>query len=596
MQILNIGYPHPIAILPCRNPKGGIKMNFPHSLKTQIKAARNEIKPELVIKNVAFANLFTDEIEECDVAIHNGKFVGMGSYDGEKEIDGTGYTMVPGLIDAHVHIESSMLSPSQFQKIVLPRGITTVVTDPHEIANVTGKDGIQWMLNDSKDCLLNYRYQLPSCVPATSFEDNGATLTAEDLEPLYKEELVLGLAEVMDFPAVLSGQDVMMEKIEGAIRNGVPIDGHGAGLSGKDINAYLTAGITTDHECVKPEEMIERVRRGMYVMLREGSAARNLHALLEGYSQEFSHRLLFCTDDKHIDDLLEEGSIDFHVRECLKAGLDIFSVLRMASLNTAQCYQLKGKGAIAPGYDADFILLNDVSTFDVASVWINGCKYEEATELKAVEHFDNTVCLGNYDKTLLQLPMEHDLARVIEIIPNSIVTKNSLHVVSVEEGLFVPCQKEDLVKMAVVERHKGTGSVGVGIVKGFQLQKGAIATTIAHDSHNIICIGVNDDDMDVAIRELAEIGGGISIVSDGKVIASLALPIGGLMTTISPQELNESYHELLQALAVLGITTEFSPLLTLSFLALPVIPSLKLTNQGLFDVETFSFVDVCVHH
>ena len=570
-------------------------MTTPHFLKSQIQAAKNEINPDLVIKNVAFVNVFTDEIEKCDVAIHNGKFVGMGSYIGKREIDGNDYTMVPGLIDAHVHIESSMLSPAQFQKVVLPRGITTVVTDPHEIANVTGVKGIQWMLENSKDCLLNYRYQLPSCVPATSFEDNGAKLTAQDLEPFYGHELVLGLAEVMDFPAVLSGRDDMIDKLEGAIRNGVPIDGHGAGLAGKDINAYLTAGISTDHECVKPEEMIERVRRGMYVMLREGSAARNLHDLLKGYKKELSNRLLFCTDDKHIDDLLEEGSVDFHVRECLKAGIDLYAVLRMASLNAAQCYNLKGKGAIAPGYDADFILLKDISNFDVASVWVNGKQYEENLEDEKVEDFENTVILGNYEKKLLQLPMSSNLARVIEIIPNSIVTKNVTHVVSVKDGHFVPCTKNDFVKIAVVERHKGSGSVGVGIVKGFQLQKGAIATTIAHDSHNIICIGTNDDDMDVAIRELEAIGGGISIVCNGQVLASLALPIGGLMTMISPQQLNDNYTKLVEALSVLGITTNFSPLLTLSFLALPVIPSLKLTNQGLFDVETFSFVDISVH-
>lgn len=569
-------------------------MKTPNLLKTQIQAARNEILPELVIKNVTFVNLFTDELEKADVAIHNGKFVGIGSYKGSREIDGTNYTMVPGLIDAHVHIESSMLSPSQFQKVVLPRGVTTVVTDPHEIANVTGLKGIQWMLKDSENCMLQYRYQLPSCVPATSFEDNGATLTVQDLEALYDEDLVLGLAEVMDFPAVLSGREDMMYKLESALRNDVPIDGHGAGLSGKDINAYLTAGITTDHECVNPEEMIERVRRGMYVMLREGSAARNLQDLLKGYKREFSNRLLFCTDDKHIDDLLEEGSIDFHVRECLKVGLDIYSVLRMASLNAAQCYNLKGKGAIAPGYDADFILLHDVDTFDVESVWVKGMKYEEIEENNQVEEFDNTVLLGKYQQNSLQLPMKSDVARVIEIIPNSIVTKNSQYHVSVKDELFVANTQEDFVKIAVVERHKGLGSVGVGIVKGFKLQQGAIATTIAHDSHNIICIGTNDEDMDKAIRELAEIGGGITVVNKGKIMASLSLPVGGLMTTVSPKQLNNEYDKLLKALEEIGITTEFSPLLTLSFLALPVIPSLKLTNQGLFNVDTFTFVEVSI--
>lgn len=563
-------------------------------LQTQIQAARSVILPELVIKNVKIVNLFTDEIEQADVAIHNGKFVGIGRYEGVKEIDGSPYTMVPGLIDAHVHIESSMLSPSQFQKVVLPRGITTIVTDPHEIANVTGTKGIDWMLKDSEGCMLNYRYQLPSCVPATSFEDNGATLTAEDLAAYYGENLVLGLAEVMDFPAVLSGQEAMMDKLTSAIKHNVPIDGHGAGLSGKDINAYLTAGITTDHECVNPEEMIERVRRGMYVMLREGSAARNLHDLLTGYRKEISNRLLFCTDDKHIDDLLEEGSIDFHVRECLKAGIDLYSVLRMASLNTAQCYNLKGKGAIAPGYDADFILLNDVDTFDVASVWVNGLQYEDDEKRDEVGEFENTVVLGSYHKELLQLPMTSELARVIEIIPNSIVTKNAESIVPVRDGLFISNTEKDFVKIAVVERHKGLGSVGVGIVKGFHLQAGAVATTIAHDSHNIVCIGTNDEDMDVAIRELERIGGGITVVGEGKVMSSLSLPIGGLMTTASPNQLNADYSDLLKALDQLGITTEFSPLLTLSFLALPVIPSLKLTNQGLFDVTTFSFVDVSI--
>lgn len=567
-------------------------MKTPQQIKSQILAARNVILPDLVIKNVQFVNVFTDEMERADVAVHNGKFVGIGEYNGEQEIDGTAYTMVPGLIDAHVHIESSMLSPSQFQKAVLPRGITTIVTDPHEIANVQGIKGIEWMLKDSENCMLNYRYQLPSCVPATSFEDNGATLKAEDLAPLYEHELVLGLAEVMDFPAVLSGQDDMMEKLSDAIMNNVPIDGHGAGLSGKDINAYLTAGIITDHECVKPEEMIERVRRGMYVALREGSAARNLHDLLKGYSKELSHRLMFCTDDKHIDDLLEEGSIDYHVRSCLKAGIDIYSVMRMASLNAAQCYNLKGKGAIAPGFDADFILLTEIEEFVIDSVWVNGTRYEEETAEVKECTFENTVVLGNYTKEHLNLPLTSDIARVIEIIPNSIVTKKSMYKVPQENGLFTA--NEEFAKMAVVERHKGTGSAGVGIVKGFNLQNGAIATTIAHDSHNIICIGTNDEDMDVAIRELEKIGGGISIACNGETIASLSLPFGGLMTTVSPEELNEEYSQLLVALASLGITDEFSPLLTLSFLALPVIPSLKLTNQGLFDVDTFTFVDVSV--
>ena len=569
-------------------------MNTSSFIKAQIQAAQNKILPDLVIKNVTFVNLFTDEMETADVAIHNGKFVGIGQYSGQTEIDGTEYTMVPGLIDAHVHIESSMLAPSQFQKVVLPRGVTTVIADPHEIANVLGVEGIEWMLNDSENCLLNTRYQLPSCVPSTSFEDNGATLMAHDLEQLYHHPLVLGLAEVMDYPAVLSGEEEMMNKLVSAIGHNVPIDGHGAGLKGKEINAYLTAGITTDHECVHTDEMIERVRRGMYVMLREGSAARNLHELLKGYRKEISHRLLFCTDDKHIDDLLEEGTIDYHVRECLRAGIDIYSVLRMASLNAAQCYHLKGKGAIAPGYDADFILLKDVSSFDIASVWVNGIQYKETSVKKQDHYMKNTVVLGNYSKDYLQMPLRTGKARVIEVIPNSIVTKASIHEVTLENGSFKSEMESDLVKLAVIERHQGSGSVGLGIVKGFKLQRGAVATTIAHDSHNIICIGTNDEDMDKAIQELQLIGGGIAIAINGKITASLSLPVAGLMTIESPQQLNNDYGELLKGLYKLGITDAFSPLLTLSFLALPVIPSLKLTNQGLFDVETFTFVDVSI--
>ncbi len=566
----------------------------PKYITSQIKAAANEILPDLVFNNITVANLFTDEFEQADVAIHNGKFVGVGTYKGKQEIDGSPYTMVPGLIDAHVHIESSMLAPAQFEKAVLPHGVTTVVTDPHEIANVTGQKGIEWMLEESKKCVMNIRYQMPSCVPATSFEDNGAYLTAKELTPFYNHPNVLGLAEVMDFPAVLSCQDEMMEKLAAAASYGVPIDGHGAGLSGKQINAYMAAGITTDHECVNKDEMLERVRRGMYVMLREGSAARNLHALLEGYNGTISRRLLFCTDDKHIDDLMEEGSIDFHVRECLKMGIDFFSVMRMASLNTAECFGLKGKGAIAPGFDADFLLLRDIETFDIASVWVDGTVYEEQDKEQAVQIYDNTVNLGSYHIDKLKLSLCEKKARVIEIIPNSIVTKESIVELTPESGLFEPDAGRDLVKMAVVERHKGSGMAGTGIVKGFQLRRGAVSTTIAHDSHNIICIGMNDADMDIAIKEMERTGGGIAVVQDGSVTASLSLPIGGLMTNISPRELNEAYGNVITALKNLGITEDFSPLLTLSFLALPVIPSLKLTNRGLFDVDRFAFVDVGV--
>ncbi|MGN1400112.1 MAG: adenine deaminase [Bacillus sp. (in: firmicutes)] len=567
-------------------------MKTPLQIREQIKAATNEIQPQLVLKNVTFANLFTREWETADVAVHEGKIVGIGNYNGEREVDGTNLKMVPGLIDAHVHIESSMLAPSRFEQVVLPRGVTTVITDPHEIANVSGAKGIEWALKDSENCAMNILYQLPSCVPATSFEDNGARLTAADLEPFYKHEKVVGLAEVMDFPAVLSGAEDMMEKLAGAHNHQVNIDGHGAGLKGKQINAYMAAGIRTDHECVNTDEMLERVRRGMYVMLREGSAARNLADLLKGYHYSFSDRLLFCTDDKHIDDLFEEGSVDYHVRTCLEYGIDEFEVLRMASLNAAQCFGLREKGAIAPGYDADFILLDDLDRFQIRSVWVKGKEYTGSDRIEKGTDHPNSVVLGSYTKESLKLKLAGDRARVIEIIPNSIVTKCGEADVTTEAGFFAPDPENDLLKLAVVERHKGSGRTGLGIVKGFELKSGAIATTIAHDSHNIICVGTNDIDMDAAIRHLAISGGGIVIVDKGKVQASLELPIGGLMTSVSPEQLLEDYMELLTAMECLGITKEFAPLLTLSFLALPVIPSLKLTNKGLFNVETFEFVDV----
>ena len=574
-----------------------------NELNTRIKCASNQQRASLVIKNVMVIDVFQNDRFIADVAIESGYIVGVGTYHGVEEMDGTDKFICPGLIDAHAHIESSLVSPREYYKEALKHGITSMITDPHEIANVLGVKGIELMLNLTKDIPFDMYVMLPSCVPATTFENSGATLLAKDLNPLYEHEKVIGLAEVMNFPAVLKGDEEMLQKLVDATTKGYRIDGHGASFDLNQLNAYIAAGILTDHECHNAEEVIDRLRRGMYVLMREGSVAKNLKDLIQVASLANSRRICFCTDDKHIDDLIQEGSIDQAIKIAVHSGLKVETAIQMSTLNTAEWYQLKTKGAIAPGFVADFLLLDDLETFKIHSVYKNGTcvVYQDqlvVTEppLKTPMVFENSVHLPkdlNVHSFEISTKGAHVL-NVIEIIPNKLETIHRQYALAeLQMGEVVHSSVEqDLLKVAVIERHQLTGNIGLGMLKGFKLQAGAIATTISHDSHNLIVCGVSDEEMLVAARALEAIGGGIVVVKDEKVLAQVPLEIAGLMTARSSAEVVKELDQLHEALACLSPHLTFNPFLTLSFLTLPVIPSLKLTDKGLFAVDTFQFISV----
>ncbi|WP_064093987.1 adenine deaminase [Rossellomorea aquimaris] len=568
-------------------------------LKKRIAVANKEVPADLVIKNGKLIDVFNLDIIEEDVAISNGVIVGIGEFQGKETLDAKGRYVSPSFIDAHVHIESSMVTPAEFAKVVLPHGVTTVITDPHEIANVSGEEGIQFMLDNSESIPLDVLLMLPSCVPATPFENSGAELTAHHLEPFYKEKRVLGLAEVMDYPSLQKGENSMIDKITMTLKNRDYIDGHLAGLDPNAINIYKTAGVQTDHECNTVSDARERLRRGMYLLIREGSVAKDLTSLISVVNEKNARRCLFCTDDKHLDDLIEEGSIDHNIRLAIQSGIDPLMAIGMATLNAAECYGLKNKGAIAPGYDADFVLFEDLKKLNIIEVYKQGALV--ATEGTYVgdnvekpspkASLTSTVHIPQIHTKDLRIPIG-EKANIIEIIPNQLRTNKLIEVVRVKDGYFTPSIKTDQLKMVVVERHKNTGNIGLGIVKGFGLKNGAIATTIAHDSHNIVATGTNDQDILKAIDALDQMNGGLVIVKEEKVIASLSLPIGGLMSDEGYKSVNVGLHQLKNAFPHVGFSGQFNPFLTLSFLTLPVIPSLKLTDLGLFDVELSRHIEV----
>ncbi|WP_226528073.1 adenine deaminase [Metabacillus niabensis] len=571
------------------------------SLTRKLAASAKKVKADIVIKNGKIIDVFNGDILEEDIAIQDGIIIGIGQYEGEKIIDANGKYISPGFIDGHVHIESAMVTPQQFSQVVVPHGVTTVIADPHEIANVSGKAGIQFMIDSAKNLPLNIFFMLPSCVPATPFENAGATLSANDLRGFYQEDHVLGLAEVMDFPSVFHQEQMMMEKLSDAHQLGKKIDGHAAGITGDALNIYAAAGIKTDHECVTPEEAHERLKRGMYVMLREGSAARDVKALLPVITERNARRCLFVTDDKHLDDLIAEGSIDYNIFLSIENGIDPVTAYQMATLHAAECFGLTTKGAIAPGYDADLVFLDDLQTVKVNQVFIKGeliaeeghCVHSSYKKDMIPSSLLDTIHINEIGLEDIQIPCPKDAsANMIEIIPNKIITKHVVEKVDKEHGHFQPSITKDQLKMAVIERHSSTGNIGLGIVKGFGLTSGAIASTVAHDSHNIIAIGTNDQDFLRAIDVLKAMGGGLVVVNDDEVIASLPLEISGLMTTAPFIQIHESLKEIDKALVEIGFSGNFNPFLTMSFLALPVIPELKLTDLGLFQVKDFKHIEV----
>ena len=492
-----------------------------------------------------------------------------------------------------------MVSPSQFARAVVPKGTTTVVTDPHEIANVSGIDGIKYMIEDSKDLPLDVYFMIPSCVPATPFENSGAVLKAKDLAELIDHKRVLGLGEMMDYPGVVTKDKDVMDKIKLAKKYEKIIDGHAPEITGKDLNAYRAAGILTEHECSSVEEMLDRLRLGMYILIRQGSAARNLRELIKGVTAENLRRCLFCTDDKHPEDILRDGHIDNNIRLAISLGIDPISAIKMASINAAECYGLKNKGAIAPGYDADLTVIDNLKDLNILKVFKAGKLVGKDSEALFEVRENNpakvcdTVNIKEIEEKDLNIELKSSSVNVMKLLPHNLVTKRLTRQVKILNGNFEYDDKQDICKLAVIERHNNTGNIGLGLVEGFELKNGAIASTIAHDSHNIIVIGDNDSDMALAVNEVAKVGGGITLVSGGQVLESLELPLAGLMSNLSMEEVNEKLKSMLEiAYTNLNVSREIEPFMTLSFLALPVIPEIKLTDMGLFDVSKFEFIDL----
>ncbi|MDK8181453.1 adenine deaminase [Paenibacillus sp. UMB4589-SE434] len=566
-----------------------------------ILSASKQKPADLVIKNGRIIDVFNLEVITGDVAITDGRIVGIGRYEGKQEIDAQGRYIAPSFIDTHVHIESSMVTPPEFARVVLPHGITTVVTDPHEIANVSGADGIQYMLDASEGLPLDVRVMLPSCVPATQFENAGAVLTADKLRPFYAHPRVLGLAEVMDYPSVRQGDEDMTQKLTDALQHSGYLDGHGAGLDDDAVNVYRAAGIRTDHECVRAEEAKSRLSRGMYVMLREGSVAKDVQALAPVVTAHNARRCVFCTDDKHLDELITEGSVDYNVRLAIQCGIDPLTAIQMASLNAAECFGFMTKGAVAPGFDADLLLLDDLEQIKIHQVYRFGQLVAQEGQyvgpmLEIVAPPDNllrTVHIQQINEQHLHMPLDgHHNCHIIGISPNSLITRHLIEEVDAVGGCFQPSTVNDQLKIAVVERHHDTGNIGLGIVKGFALTSGAIASTVAHDSHNLVVAGTNDRDMLLAIETLHRSGGGLAVIKEGQVLASLNLPLAGLISTARYEDVVKQLEMLHQALDQVNASKAFHPFVTLSFLCLPVIPELKLTDMGLFDFQSFRHISI----
>jgi len=572
-------------------------------LEELIAAARGEVEVDLLLEGGDMVNTLSGEVYQSNVAIFRGTVVGFDCSSAKKTIDLSGKVLVPGFIDGHVHIESSMVTVPEYARAVVPRGTTAVVADPHEIANVLGAEGIRYILESSRLSPLTVFVMLPSCVPATHMETSGATLDAGALSELIGEEGVLGIAEVMNYPGVIFRDPTVMAKLGLAERTRSDgcrprIDGHSPFLSGRDLAAYVAAGIGSDHECTSIEEAREKLRLGMRIMIREGTAAKNLDDLLPLVTPTTASRFLFVSDDRHPSDILREGHIDSMVRRGVRAGLDPVTAIRIASLNAAEHFGLSNFGAIAPGRKADIVVLDDLDGLFVQTVLKNGAVVAEGGRMiaplpKAAMPRSASVQIGPLDPGSFDIKAEGDLVRAIGVIPNQIITRSLLTRPKVEGGKVVADLDRDLLVMAIVERHRGTGNVGLGLVNGFGLKRGAITTSVAHDSHNIAAVGVGSEEIFAAVSAVGEMGGGLVVVDDGIVTASLPLPIAGLLSDRPMDEVAEKIEEVTDAAKRLGSALD-DPFMTLSFLCLPVIPELKLTDKGLVDVNRFDFVPLFV--
>ena len=561
-----------------------------------LAAASGREEADVVLKNAQVFNVFTGEFEAGDVALCGAYIAGIGKYKGKQEMDLTGRYVTPGFIDGHMHLESSMVTPGEFARAVVPQGTTAVVADPHEIANVSGLAGIEYLLEASEGLPCSVYVMLPSCVPATHLETAGARLEAEGLAKLAKHPRVLGLGEVMNYPAVVHGEAAMLCKLR--LFEGRPVDGHAPGLSGLALNAYAAAGIHSDHECATAEEGKARLARGLHLMLREGSAAHNLLDLLPAVTAQTLPRCLFVTDDRHPADLLQQGHVNHLVRLAVEAGLKPAWALQMATWNVAQYFRLPRLGAVAPGYQADLLVFEDLVSWRPAQVWKQGqLAAEKGKPLFAVKKTDaaavrQTVRLASLESANLQVPAHGEKARIIDLMPGQIVTGGCELALPVKEGCFTADAAQEVVRLTVWERHQGSGRIGSGFLRGLGLRKGALASTVAHDSHNLIVAGVSEADMLAAVREVQRLGGGLAAVADGEVLASLALPLGGLLSEQPLEEVQRQLGALHAAARSLGVKKEHDPFMTLAFLSLPVIPRWKITDLGLVDVDLFQIVPV----
>jgi len=563
------------------------------NLKELISVARGEIPADLLLKNARIVNTFIGEIEEGDVAIYGDRIAGVGDYDKAKEIiDLQGGFLAPGLINGHTHIESSMLHPARYAQAVVPRGTLAVVTDLHEIANVCGSEGIKFVTDLARKLPLDMLFMAPSCVPATHLETSGAKISSKEVKKILAHPKIIGLGEMMNFPGVVSGDEEVLKKISAA--EGRVIDGHAPGLAGKELNAYLSAGILSDHESTTLEEGREKLRRGMYLMIREGSSEKNLDALLPLVTDNTYKRCFFVVDDLGCSDLLREGDIDAVVRKAISRGLDPVQAIQMATINTAEYFRLHDRGGIGPGYIANLITITDLANLEIDMVFYQGklvAKQGKPLFLPSPVTLElkDTVRIKSPTAKSLKIAAAGETHPVIEIVPGQIVTRKVLEKIKVVDGAVMPDVERDILKLVVVERHRASGNIGVGLVKGFGLKKGALASSVAHDSHNIIAVGANDLDILKAIEEINRLQGGLVVYADLEILASLPLPIAGLLSPELLETVVSQHENVEKAAASLGNLPP-SPFAILSFLALPVIPELRLTDLGLVDVNEFKLI------
>ncbi len=569
------------------------------NLQHRIRVARGEVEADLVLRNAGLVNVCSGEIYKADVALAGNRIAGVSrpdeGYRGRETRDLEGKWLAPGLIDGHMHIESTMLVLSEFARLVVPRGVTTVMLDPHEYANVMGVEGIRFVLDSGRDLPLSTYVLLSSCVPASEYESPYRVLSIEDLRPLFEDDRVLGLAEMMNMPGVLRAEEAVLAKLLETQRRGLVVDGHAPGLQGFDLNAYAAAGVHSDHECTTPEEARERLRLGMWVMIREGSAARNLEALLPLVQELHPPRAFFVTDDRDPQDLTARGHIDSMVRRAIELGLTPVEAIRLASYNTAQYFHLLDRGLIAPGAIADLVVLDDLETFTVDSVYKDGklvARQGSLLQEPSRAHFtgaQDTIRIAPFTEEDLRIAGRPGLVEVIGVEEGQITTRHLQELAPFSQGELVADPQRDLLKLAVVERHHASGRIGLGLVKGIGLRRGALASSVAHDAHNLVIAGANDPDMLLAAQALQEMGGGFALVVDGEVQVRVPLPLAGLVSPLPAEQVVDQLQALDQAAADLGCVLTH-PCMTLSFLSLSVIPSLKLTDQGLVQVQTFQLL------